>query len=80
MTIEAGRPGEKEGIRKVEKFIKKLLLKSDFPHQELDNLKVHHTIDKIRIDPDSPFDFLGDPKTKNDFSFYRDIEELNFKS
>lgn len=80
MTIEAGLPGEEQGIKFILHFLEKLIKLDDFEALSVPKKPdIYHTIAKITIPKNSGIDFTNNLKSFNDFSLRADLENLNFQ-
>jgi hypothetical protein len=80
VTIEAGLPGEEEGIEAVYKYIDKVLhLESFNPEFDQFEADVYHTIGRIKINKDARLDFFDKMSAESDISFIDTIDEKNFE-
>lgn len=80
MTIEAGLPGEQQGIDLILRFLQILM---DCPQlSEIPNpndVDLFHTVAKITLPENCKVDFDHSRRSFHEFSLRRDIEKLNFK-
>ncbi len=78
VTIEAGQPGEVEGIKEVFSYLKTVLNLEGF-NENFDEMEaeVYHTIGRIMIDKNASVDFKNELAGEN-LSFVDNIDENNF--
>lgn len=80
MTIEAGMPGEENGIYLILKFLNKLMTIKDFTSlSSPQNLKLYHTVATVKLPMGTTVDFDDNQHSFNHYSLRRDLERLNFK-
>lgn len=80
VTIEAGLPGEEDGILAVYNYIDKVLKLKEFdPNFNQFETDVYHTIGRIMIAQDSKIDFNDNQNSSSDISFVKTIDEKNFE-
>jgi hypothetical protein len=79
MTIEAGLPGEQQGIDLILRFLNLLM---DNPHfhklETPEDVELFHTVAKINIPAGANLDFENSRRSFQQYSLRPDLEKLNF--
>lgn len=79
VTIEAGLPGEEEGIVNIEKYLKQVIELDSFSSIELnDEKEVFQSLARIIVGEGVTVDFENSDTSECDFSFIPNIDERNF--
>tara|TARA_Y100000768_G_scaffold388003_1_gene381433 strand:+ start:19710 stop:20723 length:1014 start_codon:yes stop_codon:yes gene_type:complete len=80
VTIEAGLPGETEGIKAALEFVE-TIYHSDSIEFSNDRAKkdIYHTIARFKVDPRAEVDFEDSPFTSSDLSFVSNLDSRNFE-
>lgn len=81
LTIEAGMPGEKEGIELILDFLEKIMRVPDLstlPPPE--DIPFFHTIGRIKTPKNTRINFQNDPQSHDEFSLRDDLDSFNFRS
>lgn len=80
VTLEAGLPGNEVATSLVLDYLNNILELSHLnPNFDYTQIDVFHTVARILVDSKIKLDFNEQADTKNDVSFIKDLDELNFK-
>lgn len=80
VTIEAGKPGEPEGIKAAYEFASKVFLMDELTENpERSNPEIYHTFARMKVNPEAKIDFNDSPCVESDLSFVSNLDENNFE-
>lgn len=80
ITVEAGLPGEEEGIVASLNLVEKIFNTKELSRNPArDSFDIYHTIARMKIDHQARVDFFNDSESEADISLIPDIDEHNFE-
>lgn len=80
VTIEAGLPGNSEGIEAALKYVETIYHSDAIEFsKERSKKEIYHTIARFKVDPRAEVDFEDSPFTSADLSFVSNLDSRNFE-
>ncbi len=76
VTLEAGLPGEPEGLRQTVAFLEACMRLKDFDIPVSNSLNLFHTVAVVKVRPDCSYGFTGEDV---DLQLVDDIDQFNFR-
>ena len=80
VTIEAGLPGEPEGIKQALDFVETIYKSDEITYNPArEKQEIYHTIARFKVHPKAEVDFEDSPFTDADLSFVSNLDSRNFE-